>query len=180
VRRPQDKHPFINNFCYARKPNVHGRIVLRGGSPGEEDANTRNDIRGRGSARCCRPGGGRSGDRRSPARAQAQDSGAQSGSSTGATEQGSSGMNQQGSAGQRQSGNTAKQNVSGGTAATGTQTQSTSRTTVREGSRGARMAVHSGGRTAIGVRHAGASEDIIIRRKKARRYVYHEPSTTVV
>src|SRR5262249_60177513 len=37
-----------------------------------------------------------------------------------------------------------------------------------------------GGRPAIGVGNAGASEDTIIRRKKARRYVYPEPSTTVV
>jgi len=92
----------------------------------------------------------------------------QSGSSTGArqqgssgSQQGSSGMSQQGSSGQRQSGTAAKQNVSGGTAAT-VQTQGTSRTSVRERSRGARMAVHSGSRTTVGV----------------RRHVYSEPSTT--
>src|SRR5213078_2492412 len=112
--------------------------------------------------------------------AQTQDSGSQSGSSTGARQQGSSGTSQQGSSGQRDSGSAASGGSSGGGSAAINQTQGTSRTTVRERSGGARMAVRSGSRTAVGVRHAGASDDVIIHRKKARRYVYHEPSTTVV
>ena len=119
--------------------------------------------------------------------AQAQDSGSQSGSSTGArkqgssgSQQGSSGMSQQGSSGQGGSGSAASGGSSGGGSAATNQTQGTSRTTVRGRSAGARIAVHSGSRTAVGVRHAGASDDVIIRRKKARRYVYQEPSTTVV
>ena len=58
------------------------------------------------------------------------------------------------------------------------QTQGTSRTTVHERS-GAGVAVRGGSRTAVGVRHA-ASDDVIIHRKKARRHVYSEPSTTII
>src|SRR5439155_14496853 len=78
------------------------------------------------------------------------------------------------------SGSAASGASSGGGSAAINQTQGTSRTTVRGRSAGARIAVRSGSRTAVGVRHAGASDDVIIRRKKARRYVYQEPSTTVV
>src|SRR5215475_11817442 len=79
--------------------------------------------------------------------AQAQDSGSQSGSSMGAKQQGSSGasqkqggsgMSQQGNAGQRGGGKAARSESSGGGAAMGSQTRSTSRTTVRERSGGSR------------------------------------------
>src|SRR5262249_56324970 len=118
--------------------------------------------------------------------AQTQDSGSQS--STGAKQQGSSGMNQQdssgtnqqGSAGQRQSGTAAKGTSSGGKAAMGTETGSASPTSVRERSRGARMAVHSGSRTAIGVRPARARPGVIIPPNKAPRYLYSQAPTTAV
>jgi hypothetical protein len=115
--------------------------------------------------------------------AQAQDSGSQSGSSTGARQQGSSGgqqgssgMSQQGSGGQREGGSATNRQSSGGAAVNQTQ-RGTSRTSVRERSEG--VAVRGGSRTTVGVR-SGASDDVIIHRKKARRYVYHEPSTTIV
>src|SRR5262249_29410255 len=112
----------------------------------------------------------------------------QSGSSTGArqqgrsgSQQGSSGMSQQGSSGQRQSGTAAKQNVSGGTAAPGTPTQGTSRTSVRERSGGARMAVHSGSRTTVGVRrHVYSEPSTTVIRKKKRYAIYHEPASRSV
>jgi hypothetical protein len=118
--------------------------------------------------------------------AQAQDSGMQSGSSTGArqqgssgSQQGSSGMSQQGSAGQREGGTAATRQSSGGGAAI-SQTQGTSRTTVRQRSEGARVSVRGGSRTAVGVRSAASDDAVFIKRKKARRYVYSEPSTTVI
>jgi hypothetical protein len=116
--------------------------------------------------------------------AQAQDSGSQSGSSTGArqqgssgSQQGSSGLSQQGSGGQRESGSATTRQSSGSGAAVNQTQRGTSRTSVRERSEG--VAVRGGGRTTVGVR-SGASDDVIIHRKKARRYVYHEPSTTIV
>src|SRR6266511_1768058 len=118
--------------------------------------------------------------------AQAQDSGMQSGSGTGArqqgssgSQQGSSGMSQQGSAGQREGGSAATRQSSGGGAAI-SQTQGTSRTTVRQRSEGARVSVRGGSRTAVGVRSAASDDAVFIKRKKARRYVYSEPSTTVI
>src|SRR5262249_17871333 len=116
--------------------------------------------------------------------AQTQDSGSQSSTgakqrgSSGMKQQGSSGTNQQGSAGQRQSGTAAKGTSSGGKAAMGTETGSTSPTSVRERSRGARMAVHSGSRTAIGVRHPRGREGGIIPPQEATRYGHPGASTT--
>jgi hypothetical protein len=109
--------------------------------------------------------------------AQAQDSGSQSGASTGARQQGSSGMSQQGSGGQREGGSATTRQSSGGGAAVNQTQRSSSRTSVRERSEG--VAVRGGSRTTVGVR-SGASDDVIVHRKKARRYVYSEPSTTVV
>jgi hypothetical protein len=116
--------------------------------------------------------------------AQAQDSGSQSGSSTGARQQGSSGsqqggsgMSQQGSGGQREGGSARTRQSSGGGAAVNQTQRGASRTSVRERSEG--VAVRGGSRTTVGVR-SGASDDVIIHRKKARRYVYGEPSTTII
>ena len=60
------------------------------------------------------------------------------------------------------------------------ETQSTSRTTIQQRSGGARVGVRGGSRTVVGVRTARNDDAVIIKRKKARRYVYSEPSTTMI
>jgi hypothetical protein len=119
--------------------------------------------------------------------AQAQDSGAPSGAGAGAS--------QRGSAGNREGGNR-----EGGAAATGgsqergaatrpsgdpsattrSETKRTSRTTVRERAGGTRVSVHGSTRRVVGVRAAAGDDAVVIRRKRARGYVYSEPSTTVI
>jgi len=42
------------------------------------------------------------------------------------------------------------------------------------------MAVHGRGHTTVGMRSAASDDAVIIKRKKARRYVYSEPSTVIV
>ena len=101
--------------------------------------------------------------------AQAQD--AQSGSGMGASQQGSSGN--------RNSGAASRESNGGRTTMRG-ETQGSSRTTVRARSGGDRMAVHGRGHTTVGVRSAASDDAVIIKRKKARRYVYGEPSATIV
>src|SRR4029077_4790096 len=72
VRRGKDKHPFIENLFWARKPKLCEGIVSRGGPfSGEKDANTRSYLRGRGSLRRRRPRCGRSCDRQHEAGASA-------------------------------------------------------------------------------------------------------------
>ena len=46
--------------------------------------------------------------------------------------------------------------------------------------RWSRFAGRGGSRTAVGVRTVARDDAVIIKRKKARRYVYSEPSTTVI
>src|SRR5262245_61827473 len=112
--------------------------------------------------------------------AQAQD--AQSGSGMGASQQGSSGNRNSGAAATRNSqgsGAAARESNGGRTMMRG-ETQGSSRTTVRARSGGDRVAVHGRSHTAVGVRSAASDDAVIIKRKKARRYVYSEPSTTIV
>jgi hypothetical protein len=59
-------------------------------------------------------------------------------------------------------------------------TQTTSRTVVRERSGGTRVSVHGRSRAAVGVRTVASDDAVVIRRKKARRYIYSEPTTTVI
>ena len=59
-------------------------------------------------------------------------------------------------------------------------TNRTSRTTVRERAGGTRVSVHGGARRVVGVRTAAADDAVVIRHKRARNYVYSEPSTTVI
>src|SRR6516164_9601680 len=108
--------------------------------------------------------------------AQAQD--AQSGSGMGASQQGSSGNRNSGAAARRnsQGGGAASRESNGGRTTMRGETQGSSRTTVRARSGGDRMAVHGRGHTTVGVRSAASDDAVIIKRKKARRYVYGEPS----
>jgi len=112
--------------------------------------------------------------------AQAQD--AQSGSGMGASQQGSSGNRNSGAAATRnsQGGGAASRESNGGRTTMRGETQGSSRTTVRARSGGDRMAVHGRGHTTVGVRSAASDDAVIIKRKKARHYVYGEPSTTIV
>jgi len=112
--------------------------------------------------------------------AQAQD--AQSGSGMGASQQGSSGNRNSGAAATRnsQGGGAASRESNGGRTTMRGETQGSSRTTVRARSGGDRMAVHGRGHTTVGMRSAASDDAVIIKRKKARRYVYGEPSTTIV
>ena len=116
--------------------------------------------------------------------AQAQD--AQSGSGMGASRQGSSGNRDSGAAatrnsqgGSQGSGAAARESNGGRTTMRG-ETQGSSRTTVRARSGGDRVAVHGRGHTTVGMRSAASDDAVIIKRKKARRYVYGEPSATIV
>src|SRR5262249_20688493 len=175
----EDKHPFIENFCPPRKPNVRGRIVFAGRNPSRrkkcEYSQSSSGPRQLSllpvpSRPIRRPAGSSSRKRRTRA------------ASPGPVQQGSSrtGASQQDSSGQSNSGNNAaSRNSSGGQAATNNQMKGSSRTTMRERSGGARVSVHGRGRTAVGVRSAGG-DDVIIHRRHARHYVYGEPSTTVI
>ena len=116
--------------------------------------------------------------------AQAQD--AQSGSGMGASQQSSSGKRDSGAAatrnsqgGSQGSGAAARESNGGRTTMRG-ETQGSSRTTVRARSGGDRVAVHGRGHTTVGMRSAASDDAVIIKRKKARRYVYSEPSTVIV
>jgi hypothetical protein len=60
------------------------------------------------------------------------------------------------------------------------ETQGSSRTTVRARSGGDRAAVHGRGHTTVGMGSAASDDAVIIKRKKARRYVYGEPSATII
>jgi len=111
--------------------------------------------------------------------AQAQPSGTQS--DTGA------GANQRGNAGNRQGGGATGQTSQGGKASGGkasggdrasVRTEGTSRTSVREHSEGSRVSVH-GGRSHVGVRTAERDDAVVVKRKKARRYVYDEPALVI-
>jgi hypothetical protein len=110
--------------------------------------------------------------------AQAQDAGAQSGAAK-ATQPGGAGNREGGAAAARSSeGKGASVRDSGGDRTT-VRSQGTSRTSVQR-SGGARVSVRGGSRTAVGVRTAASDDAVIIKRKKARRYVYSEPSATVI
>jgi len=111
--------------------------------------------------------------------AQAQPSGTQS--DTGA------GANQRGNAGNRQGGGATGQTSQGGKASGGkasggdrasVRTEGTSRTSVREHSEGSRVSVH-GGRSHVGVRTAERDDAVVVKRKKALRYVYDEPALVI-
>jgi hypothetical protein len=58
--------------------------------------------------------------------------------------------------------------------------QGSSRTAVRARSGGDRVAAHGRGHTTVGMRSAASDDAVIIKRKKARRYVYGEPSATII
>jgi hypothetical protein len=117
--------------------------------------------------------------------AQAQQPGAHS--DTGA------GTNQRGNASNRQGGGTTGQASQGGGKGSGgkdsggkasgsdrasVRSEGTSHTSVREHSEGSRVSVH-GGRSHVGVRTAERDSDVIIKHKKARRYVYDEPGVVI-
>ena len=124
--------------------------------------------------------------------AQAQDSGGQTGAATGGNARGGAATNgnERGGAANRDSGGAATRGSQGGGSATGAttgeratvrqETQSTNRTTVRNRSDGARVTVRGGSRTAVGVRSVARDDAVIIKRKKARRHDYSEPSATVI
>src|SRR6185437_11871908 len=67
-----------------------------------------------------------------------------------------------------------------GSTAVRSETNRTSRTTVRERAGGTRVSIHGGTRRVIGVRAAAGDDAVVIRRKRARGYVYTGPSTTVI
>src|SRR3954451_16031540 len=104
--------------------------------------------------------------------AQAQNTGAQPGAGTGATQQGSSGNRSGGAAATPSS-------EGGGRATARTDTAGGSRTTIRERSEGGRVSVHSGGRRTVGMRSGGTDSTVVIKRKKAARYVHSEPSAMI-
>jgi hypothetical protein len=114
--------------------------------------------------------------------AQAQDSAPQSGSGLGASPRNSTGNRESGAAatrGSEGSGATARESA-GGRTTVRNGTQTTSRTVVRERSGGTRVSVHGRSRAAVGVRTVASDDAVVIRRKKARRYIYSEPTTTVI
>lgn len=111
--------------------------------------------------------------------AQAQDAGAQSGAAK-ATQPGGAANREGGAAAARGSeGKGASTRESGGDP-TNVRSQGTTRTSVHQRSGGARVSVRGGSRTAVGVRTAASDDAVIIKRKKARRHVYSEPSATVI
>jgi hypothetical protein len=115
--------------------------------------------------------------------AQAQESGGQPGAAKGANESGGAANRDSGGAttrGSQGGGSVAGAAASGDRATVKQETQGTNRTSVRTRSEGARVSVRGGSRTAVGVRSVARDDAVIIKRKKARRYVYSEPSTTVI
>jgi hypothetical protein len=114
--------------------------------------------------------------------AQAQDSGAQSGMGTGASQRGSAGSREGGAAASgasQERGAGTRQSGDGSTTAR-SETTRASRTTVRERAGDTRVSVHGGTRRVVGVRATTGDDAIVIRRKRARGYVYNGPSTTVI
>src|SRR5262245_12849728 len=107
--------------------------------------------------------------------AQAQDAGPQSGAAK-ATQPGGAGNREGGAAARGSEGKGASARDSGGDRTT-VRSQGTSRTSVQERSGGARVSARGGSRTTVGVRTAASDDAVIVKRKKARRYVYSEPST---
>jgi hypothetical protein len=115
--------------------------------------------------------------------AQAQESGGQPGAAKGANESRGAANRDSGGAttrGSQGGGSAAGAAASGDRATVKQETQDTNRTSVRTRSEGARVSVRGGSRTAVGVRTVARDDAVIIKRKKARRYVYSEPSTTVI
>jgi hypothetical protein len=114
--------------------------------------------------------------------AQAQDSGAPSGAGAGASQRGSAGNREGGAAatGGSQERGAATRPSGDRSATTQSETKRTSRTTVRERAGGTRVSVHGSTRRVVGVRAAAGDDAVVIRRKRARGYVYSEPSTTVI
>src|SRR2546423_929691 len=105
----------------------------------------------------------------------AESSGAQSGSSMGA--------GQKGTAENRESG--AAVRSSGGAQASGrVQTEGSSRTSISERSKSSSkstgVSVRGGHRTVVGASSVSSDDGVVIKRKKARRYVYNEPSGIVI
>jgi hypothetical protein len=113
---------------------------------------------------------------------QARDSGAQSGSGASTTQRGGTSNQESGAAatrGSEGSGGAGQGSTRQGTTVR-SETQSTSRTSVREHSSGARVSVR-GNRAAVGERTAASGgETVLIKRKKARHYVSSEPSVRVI
>jgi len=183
--REQDKHLFIQKD-FAARGNRTGAVGLSLGEklPQEKKMRTLAMILGAAAAfavaapASADPAAGR------VQLAQAQD--AQSGSGMGASQQSSSGKRDSGAAatrnsqgGSQGSGAAARESNGGRTTMRG-ETQGSSRTTVRARSGGDRVAVHGRGHTTVGMRSAASDDAVIIKRKKARRYVYSEPSTVIV
>jgi hypothetical protein len=114
--------------------------------------------------------------------AQAQDSGAPSGAGAGAGQRGSAGNREGGAAatGGSQERGAATRPSGDPSATTRSETKRTSHTTVRERAGGTRVSVHGSTRRVVGVRAAASDDAVVIRRKRARGYVYSEPSTTVI
>src|SRR3954470_3194246 len=106
--------------------------------------------------------------------AQAQNSGAQTGTATGASQRGSGGTREGGAAapGASQERGTATRQSGDGSATARTETTRSSRTTVRERAGGTRVSVHGGTRRVLGVRATTGDDAVVIRRKRARGHVY--------
>ena len=113
---------------------------------------------------------------------QAQDAGTQSGAGAGAGQRGSAGNREGGAAargGSQQRGAETRQ-PGDGSATVRSEATRTSRTTVRERAGGTRVSVQGGTRRVVGARAATGDDAVVIRRKRARGYVYSGPSTTVI
>jgi hypothetical protein len=179
LRASQDKHLFIQkDFSRAETRTGAAGLSLGEKLPQEKKMRTLAIILGAAAviavAASADPAAGR------VQLAQAQDT--QSGSGMGASQQGSSGKRNSGAAATRnsQGGGAAARESNGGRTTMRGETQGSSRTTVRARSGGDRMAVHGRGHTTVGMRSAASDDAVIIKRKKARRYVYGEPSATIV
>jgi hypothetical protein len=114
--------------------------------------------------------------------AQAQGSGTQAGTGAGASQRGSVGTREGGgsTSGASQERGTATRQSGDGSVKAGTETTRTNRTTVRERAGGSRVSVHGGTRRVGGVRASTGDDAVVIRRKRARGYVYSGPSTTLI
>jgi hypothetical protein len=112
--------------------------------------------------------------------AQAQGSGTQAGTGAGASQRGSVGTREGGgsTSGASQERGTATRQSGDGSVKAGTETTRTSRTTVRERAGGSRVSVHGGTRRVGGVRASTGDDAVVIRRKRARGYVYEVRALT--
>ena len=113
--------------------------------------------------------------------AQAQDAGTQSGA--GASQRGSTGNRQGGATvtgGSQERGAATRQSGDGSATVRSETTRTSRTTTVRERAGSTRVSVHGGTRRVVGVRATTGDDAVVIRRKRARGYVYSGPSTTVI